>query len=102
MPIRRSVPRALSLPRRSLHLPSTVSRRTVLQGAAGAGALTAMGGLAACGGEDSGGAGSTAVTLGSNRGDEVPNQAEQAMMDAFAEESDFEVTRNVQDNETFQ
>jgi multiple sugar transport system substrate-binding protein len=103
VPIRRSAPRTLSLPRRSLYLPPTVSRRTVLRGAAGAGALSAVGGLAACGGDDSGGeSGSAEVTLGSNRGDEVPNAAEQAMMDAFAEESDFEITRNIQDNETFQ
>jgi multiple sugar transport system substrate-binding protein len=61
-----------------------------------------MGGLAACGDDSGGGSGSGTVTLGSNRGDEVPNAAEQAMMDAFAEESDFEITRNVQDNETFQ
>jgi len=100
VPIRRSAPRALSLPRRSLHLPSTVSRRTVLRGAAGAGALSAMGGLAACGGDS--GAGSGSITLGSRSGDEAPRQAEDAAIAAFTEQSGIEVEANVSDNETFQ
>lgn len=103
MPIRRSAPRALSLPRRSLYLPPTVSRRTVLRGAAGAGALSAVGGLAACGGDDSGGeSGTGTVTLGSRLGDPVPAAAEDAVLAAFEEQSGYTVEVNRQDNETFQ
>jgi multiple sugar transport system substrate-binding protein len=101
VPVPRSAAGRLSLPRRPLLLPPTLARRTVLKGAAGAGALSAMGGLAACGGDDSG-AGSGTVTLGSNRADEVPRAAEDAMIEAFQEGRELTVEPNVLDNESFQ
>ncbi len=78
-------------------LGASFARRTLLAGAAGAGAL---GALAACG--SGSGASTGTVTLGSNRGDEVPRAAEDAMIAAFEEQSELTVEANVVDNETFQ
>lgn len=104
MPTRPRSTDKLYLPSSGLRTP--VARRSVLHGAMGAGAV---GALAACGGDDastdsasggSGGAGAT--SLGSNKGDEVPRAAEDAMLAAFTEATGIEVQANVQDNETFQ
>jgi len=101
----RSTPNPLHLPSSGLRAP--VARRSVLHGAMGVGAVSA---LAACGGDDtssgsaSGGSGEVAgsTSLGSNKADEVPRTAEDAMIAAFTEASGIEVETNVQDNETFQ
>ncbi len=64
-------------------LKAAVARRSLLRGA---GVVGAVGALAACGGDDAGsgdGEAAGTVTLGSNRGDEVPRAAEDAMIAAF-------------------
>ncbi|WP_336920832.1 ABC transporter substrate-binding protein [Aquipuribacter sp. SD81] len=98
-------PHLPGLVRRSSGL--VVPRRAVL---GGAGAVGAAGLLAACGDGGStdsasaGGGGEAAgsTSLGSNRGDEVPRAAEDAMIAAFTEATGIDVEVNVQDNESFQ
>jgi multiple sugar transport system substrate-binding protein len=87
-----------------LHTP--FARRSLLHGALG---VSAVGALAACGDGESSGSGSAGggeasgtTSLGSNRGDEVPRAAEDALIAAFTEASGIEVEANVVDNETFQ
>lgn len=77
-----------------------VSRRSVLGGALGLGAMAA---LTACGG----GGGSTAegtgaITVGSNQSDAVPKAAYANIMDAFMESSGADVKINTVDHNTFQ
>jgi multiple sugar transport system substrate-binding protein len=101
VPIR---PRSSSLYVPSAGLKRPVARRSVLHGAMGVGAV---GALAACGDDSSpsggeSGEASGSTSLGSNRGDEVPRAAEDAMIAAFTEATGIEVETNVQDNETFQ
>ncbi len=97
----RSRSSVLNAPTSSLILPSSpLSRRRVLQGSAGLGAISALGGLTACG--SGSGSASGEVTLGSNRGDEVPRKAEDAVIAAFEEQSGATISANVLDNETFQ
>ena len=106
-----SRPRPTALPSRLPDLEAlrtAFARRSLLRGA---GAVGAVGALAACGGEDTAsdsasgsgsGEGGGATTLGSNRGDEVPRAAEDAAIAAFTKASGIDVTPNVVDNETFQ
>ncbi len=96
----------LFTPSRSLLLPSSpVSRRRVIQGAAGVGAISA---LAACGSDSDTSGGSASggsvgeVSLGSRAGDEAPRSAEDAVIAAFEAASGGTVVANVSDNETFQ
>ncbi|WP_277352124.1 extracellular solute-binding protein [Knoellia koreensis] len=83
-----------------------LSRRTLLRGAAGAGALLTMPALlAACGGGDSGAGGkaSGTITFGSNQSDAKPKAAYQAVMDSFAKaNSGLSVKINTIDHNTFQ
>ena len=89
------------------------SRRTMLRGALGAGALLAApAGLAACSSGSSstgsatggGGGGATGtVSLGSNQSDAVPKAAVQSVMDAFQKaNSGLTVKINTVDHNTFQ
>ena len=91
------------------------SRRTMLRGALGAGALLATpAGLAACssgssstgsatGGAGGGGGATGTVTLGSNQSDAVPKAAIQSVMDAFQKaNSGLTVKINTVDHNTFQ
>ncbi|OLF09942.1 hypothetical protein BU204_32540, partial [Actinophytocola xanthii] len=79
---------------------AAVSRRTLLTGTLGAGALAA---LTACGGgEDTGGGGGGGggtVTFGSNWADEVPKNAVAAMIKGY---SGGEVRINTVDHNSFQ
>jgi multiple sugar transport system substrate-binding protein len=85
-----------------------VSRRTLLRGAVGAGALLATPSLlAACGGGASGsgssGAATGTVTVGSNQSDAVPKAAIQAVMDAFQKaNSGLTAKVNTIDHNSFQ
>ena len=83
-----------------------VSRRTLLRGALGAGALLATPSLlAACGGGNggSGGAATGTVTLGSNQSDAVPKAAVQKVVDAFQKaNSGLTVKINTIDHNSFQ
>ena len=83
-----------------------LSRRTLLRGAAGAGALLTMPALlAACGGGDSGAGGkaSGTITFGSNQSDAKHKAAYQAVMDSFAKaNSGLSVKINTIDHNTFQ
>ena len=83
-----------------------VSRRTLLRGALGAGALLATPSLlAACGGgSSSGGSSATGtVTLGSNQSDAVPKAAVQSMVNAFQKaNSGLTVKINTIDHNSFQ
>jgi multiple sugar transport system substrate-binding protein len=84
-----------------------VSRRTLLRGAVGAGALLAAPSLlAACGGNggtSSGGAATGTVTVGSNQSDAVPKAAIQAVMDAFQKaNSGLTAKINTIDHNSFQ
>jgi multiple sugar transport system substrate-binding protein len=87
-----------------------MSRRTLLRGALGAGALLATPPLlASCsssggsGGGATGGGGGGTVTLGSNQSDAVPKAGVQSVMDAFAKaNSGLTVKINTIDHNTFQ
>jgi multiple sugar transport system substrate-binding protein len=83
-----------------------VSRRTLLRGAVGAGALLAAPSLlAACGGGQSGTSGKATgtVSLGSNQSDAVPKAAVQSVVDAFQKaNSGLTVKINTVDHNTFQ
>ena len=83
-----------------------VSRRTLLRGAVGAGALLAAPSLlAACGGGESGTSGKATgtVTLGSNQSDAVPKGAVQSVVNAFQKaNSGLTVKINTIDHNTFQ
>jgi multiple sugar transport system substrate-binding protein len=82
-----------------------VSRRTLLRGALGAGALIATPSLlSACGGDGgSGGAATGTVTLGSNQSDAVPKAALQTTVDAFQKaNSGLTVRTNTIDHNSFQ
>ncbi|MDQ3787361.1 MAG: ABC transporter substrate-binding protein [Actinomycetota bacterium] len=73
-----------------------VSRRTLLKGMLGAGALA---GLSACGGGNGGGGSGGEVTLGSNWSDEVPKKAIADVMKGF---SGGNVKVNTIDHNSFQ
>ncbi|MGN6244144.1 MAG: ABC transporter substrate-binding protein [Motilibacteraceae bacterium] len=99
---------------------TSVSRRSVLKGAAGAGALVGLPALlAACGGSSSGGSGGTSsssasasagggavtgktVSFGSNQSDEKPKAVVQKIMDAYQTASGNTVKINTVDHNTFQ
>ncbi|WP_312180156.1 ABC transporter substrate-binding protein [Arthrobacter sp.] len=76
-----------------------VSRRSVLGGALGLGALAA---LTACGSSGSTAEGSGAITVGSNQSDAVPKAAYANIIDAFKKSSGTEATINTVDHNTFQ
>ncbi|MCW3818400.1 ABC transporter substrate-binding protein [Micromonospora sp. DR5-3] len=81
-----------------------LNRRSLLAGAAGAGALLGTGLLAGCGsgsGSDSG-AGSKTVSLGSNASDPTPKDALAKVMDGFKTSSGVQVNINTVDHNTFQ
>jgi multiple sugar transport system substrate-binding protein len=80
---------------------STVSRRSLLRGAAlGAGAIAVPGLLAACGGSsDSGG---KTVTFGSNYSDAIPKAGLANVMQAYDKKSGKTVKINTVDHNTFQ
>jgi multiple sugar transport system substrate-binding protein len=81
---------------------STVSRRSLLRGAAlGAGAIAVPGLLAACGGS-SGGSGGKTVTFGSNGSDPIPKKAYANVMKAYEKKSGKTVKVNTTDHTTFQ
>ncbi|HEX2705101.1 MAG TPA: hypothetical protein VHM65_05025, partial [Candidatus Lustribacter sp.] len=88
-----------------------LSRRTMLRGAAGAGALLMTPSLlAACGGSSTssstgsaGGAATGVVSFGSNYSDKVPKAAMAAVLDAFAKAKPGLSTKiNTIDHNTFQ
>src|SRR3954469_6522888 len=82
-----------------------LSRRSLLRGSAAAGAaLSASGLLAACGGDDKSGAGSSnkTVTLGSNYSDEVPKNAVASVLKGFETKSGKTVKVNTVDHNSFQ
>ncbi|MEV4542138.1 ABC transporter substrate-binding protein [Micromonospora echinaurantiaca] len=79
-----------------------LNRRSLLAGAAGAGALLGTGLLAGCGGSDSGGSGGKTVTLGSNQSDPKPKDVIAKVMDGFQTSSGLQVSINTVDHNTFQ
>ncbi|MEU6074269.1 ABC transporter substrate-binding protein [Micromonospora sp. NPDC047074] len=76
-------------------------RRTLLAGAAGTGTLLGTGLLAGCG-DDSGGAGATTVSLGSNQSDPKPKEVIAKVMAGFETSSGLQVAVNTVDHNTFQ
>ncbi|MGK5739225.1 ABC transporter substrate-binding protein [Micromonospora sp. URMC 103] len=79
-----------------------LNRRSLLAGAAGAGALAGTGLLAGCGGSDSGGSGGKTVSLGSNASDPTPKDVLAKVAGAFKTSSGVEVAINTVDHNTFQ
>ncbi len=77
-------------------------RRSLLTGAAATGALLGTGLLAGCGDDDSGGSGSTTVSLGSNQSDPKPKDVVAKVMDGFKTSSGLDVAINTVDHNTFQ
>ena len=99
-----SMPTPSQLARRGHGIHAPMSRRTVLNSAAGVGAL---GTLAACGGDDGGSSGggggsSDTVTLGSRSTEAVPKAAMAALIKAYADESGVTVEENATDPNTYQ
>ena len=82
----------------------SISRRALLRGSAfGAGALALPSLLAACGGEDSGGGGSSkSMTFGSNYSDPAPKSAFASLIKASTQKTGVKVTINTTDHNTFQ
>ncbi|PZF94073.1 ABC transporter substrate-binding protein [Micromonospora deserti] len=81
---------------------AALPRRSLLAGAAGAGALLGTGLLAGCGGSDSGGSGGKTVSLGSNQSDPKPKDVIAKVMDGFQTSSGLQVAINTVDHNTFQ
>lgn len=79
-----------------------LNRRTLLAGAAGAGALLGTGLLAGCGDSDSGGSGAKSVSMGSNASDPTPKDVLAKVSAAFKTSSGIEVAINTVDHNTFQ
>ncbi|SCL22758.1 carbohydrate ABC transporter substrate-binding protein, CUT1 family [Micromonospora rhizosphaerae] len=80
-----------------------LNRRSLLAGAAGAGALLGTGLLAGCGGSDSdSGAGSKTVSLGSNASDPTPKDVLAKVAAGFQSSSGVQVAINTVDHNTFQ
>ncbi|MFI7607472.1 ABC transporter substrate-binding protein [Micromonospora sp. NPDC049366] len=79
-----------------------VNRRTLLAGAASAGALLGTGLLTGCGDSDSGGSGAKTVSLGSNQSDPKPKDVLAKVIDGFTTSSGVTVAINTVDHNTFQ
>ncbi|SBT67879.1 carbohydrate ABC transporter substrate-binding protein, CUT1 family [Micromonospora sediminicola] len=80
-----------------------LNRRSLLAGAAGAGALLGTGLLAGCGDSDSGSGGDAkSVSLGSNQSDPKPKDVVAKVMDGFKTSSGVTVAVNTVDHNTFQ
>lgn len=77
----------------ALHTP--VSRRALLQGVAGMGALGALGGCAS-------GSDPNTVSVGSKSTDETPRRALDAMLDLFTQKTGTQVSVNATDPNTYQ
>ncbi|MGH3423208.1 MAG: ABC transporter substrate-binding protein [Nocardioidaceae bacterium] len=80
---------------------SAMSRRTLLRGLAAGASLAAVPGLAACGGDSSGGS-KNATSLGSNFSDQVPHDALGKSIAGFTKSSGIDVNVNTVDHEKFQ
>lgn len=81
-------------------LTSPISRRSLLRGLAAAGGLTAVPGLAGCGGDAGGSA--RAVSLGSNYSDPLPKKALAQTIKAFEQQSRFNISTKTIEHEQYQ
>ncbi|MEV0806910.1 ABC transporter substrate-binding protein [Micromonospora sp. NPDC050200] len=79
-----------------------VGRRSLLTGAAGAGALLGTGLLAGCGSDSDSDSGSKSVSVGSNQSDPKPKEVIAKVMDGFQTSSGLQVAVNTVDHNTFQ
>ncbi|NES31737.1 extracellular solute-binding protein [Micromonospora terminaliae] len=79
-----------------------LNRRSLLAGAAGAGALLGTGLLAGCGSDSDSGAGSKTVSVGSNASDPTPKDVLAKLASGFQSKSGVTVNINTVDHNTFQ
>ncbi|MFG2055241.1 ABC transporter substrate-binding protein [Micromonospora sp. NPDC048930] len=79
-----------------------LNRRSLLAGAAGAGALLGTGLLAGCGSDSDSGAGSKTVSVGSNASDPTPKDVLAKLAAGFQSSSGVQVNINTVDHNTFQ